>query len=82
MTSLKPSQLTSRLARSMLIGAGAWVAFGATASGVAGQGGGGGGGGGGFGRAMDPAAVARLAELRAPLDGLTRCCATPLPATG
>jgi len=75
MISLKPS-LTSRLARSLLIGAGAWVAFGTTASSVAGQAaggrGGGAGAGGGFAQgAGSPAAAARLAEIRAPLEGLT-----------
>jgi alcohol dehydrogenase (cytochrome c) len=70
MISLKPSHLTSGLARSLLIGAGAWIAFGATASAVAAQGAGGLGAGGGFGQG-NPAAVARLAEIRAPLDGLT-----------
>jgi alcohol dehydrogenase (cytochrome c) len=75
MISLKPSHPTSRLARSLLIGAGAWIAFGGTPSAVAGQGAGGRGAGGeggfGRGRAMDSATVARLAELRAPLDRLT-----------
>jgi len=70
MISIKPSHLTSRLARSLLIGAGAWIALGATASAVAGQGREG-GFGRGRGRAMDSASVARLEELRAPLDGLT-----------
>jgi alcohol dehydrogenase (cytochrome c) len=73
MISLKPSHPTSRLARSLLIGAGAWIAFGATASDVAGQGAGGRGAGpgGGFGQAGNPAAAARLAEIRTPLEGLT-----------
>jgi alcohol dehydrogenase (cytochrome c) len=67
MTSLEPSHLTSRLARSLLICAGAWIALGAAASAIAGQGAGGRGAGPGGG----PAGAARLAELRAPLDGLT-----------
>ena len=92
MFSLKPSLLTPRLARSLCIGAGAWIAFGATASlqgpppaspppaeqgaAVAGQGARGRGAGreGGFfgrGRAMDAAPVARLEEIRQPLEVLT-----------
>jgi alcohol dehydrogenase (cytochrome c) len=71
MISLKASHLNSRLARSLLIGAGAWIALGATPSAVAQPGPGGRGAGPAGGQGGNPAAVARLAELRAPLDGLT-----------
>ncbi len=72
MMSLKPSHPIRRLAGSLLIGAGAWIALGATASSGAAQGPGAGGvGRGGFGRGLDSIAIARLAELRAPLERLT-----------
>lgn len=68
-----PSHRTCRLVRSLLVVAGACVAFGASAAAVAGQGPGPAGarGGGGRGGTANPAGTARLAELRAPLDKLT-----------
>lgn len=70
MTLPKPSHPTSRLARSLLIGAGAWFVFATMPPRVAGQIAEG-GGPGGFGRAANPTTAARVAEVRAPLDGLT-----------